>query len=268
MNGYTVALVDVGENLPLDIHRLVKRLNSLQKSFHFVQRGVITASVLGQPDIEDEWYDVAKVLQIIAAKTDTNGFDLVIGITKVKISNQADVGAKPEKNYFSLSDLQRISIISAHPKVLKYHSEKKGIDRYISFLAICELLINLSHANLSHFGEEPCLFNECEDRATLCDCISKGHICADCITQLKKANVSNSILQDAKKVLHWCRRNSWGYAARNTLSHPVPSLGFGTGLGWLCSVFLTQKYYPIIIGATLLPGLAVFLISRFSRKYS
>ena len=163
MNTYTVALVDVGEELPLDIHRLGRRLNSLQRSFRFVQRGVITATVLGQPDIENEWYDAPTVLQLIAANTDTSRFNFLVGITKAKISNQADLGAKADKDYFSLSDRQRSSIISVHSKVLQYTSEKHGVDRTIAFWATCELLINLSHANLSHFGEEACLFNECEE---------------------------------------------------------------------------------------------------------
>jgi hypothetical protein len=111
MNTYTVALVDVGENLPLDIHRLAKRLNLLQRSFHFVQRGVITAAVLGQPDIEDEWYDIPRVLQLIAANTDTSRFNFLVGITKAKISNQADLGAKPDKDYFSLSRLLKNPVL-------------------------------------------------------------------------------------------------------------------------------------------------------------
>jgi len=47
-----VALVDLGENLPISLETLTRKLNSRQKSFFFEPVEAVTSSKIGEPDDE------------------------------------------------------------------------------------------------------------------------------------------------------------------------------------------------------------------------
>lgn len=264
MNPFKVGLVDVGENLPLNIHHLATKLNSLQSAYHFEEAGVVTAQILGDPDVDVEWYDTTRLLDLISAKVNSDRLDFIIGLTSSKITNEAELSGKPDKDYFSMSDFKKFSIISANGKVLRYNPKHKSVQTYVSHLIIGELLVNLAGENLSHLGEVPCVLNECEDRDTLTDCIKKGQICTTCITRLKGKNVGDFAIANAKKILSWSTRNTWGYSFKNILLHPVPSLAFGVGLGWFSSEFVSSQFYPIMIVVVLLSAISVLLLTRFA----
>jgi hypothetical protein len=264
MSAYEVGLVDIGEDLPFNVQRLATKLNSLQLAFHFQEAGVITAQVQGDPDIEEEWYDTTRLLELISAKADSNQLDFIIGLTRSKITNKLELSTKPDKDYFSMSDFKKLSVISVNGKVLKYNPKHKSIEAYVAHLIIGELLINLSRENLSHLGEVLCVLNECEDRDTLSDCIKAGRICTACVAKLKEKNVGDSVIASAKKVLSWSTRNTWGYSVKNILLHPVPSLAFGVGLGWFTSEFVPSPFYPVMIIVILVAAISVMLLTRFA----
>jgi hypothetical protein len=52
MKPIPVGLVDLGESLHFRVERLARTLNSLQKTYFFENAGVVTATVLGEPDVE------------------------------------------------------------------------------------------------------------------------------------------------------------------------------------------------------------------------
>ncbi len=265
MHVYKVALIDIGEYLPLSLKNFSKELDSMQVSFYFEEAGSITSDVLGNPDVDDDWYDVSTMFNLMKKKISSDDYHFIVGITQSKITDKTELAGKTEKDYFSQSDLQQHSIISVNKQVLKYNSPNKGNNKYVAHLLMNELLRNLAKKSLNHLGQKPCLFNECEDRSILSECIEQSRICHNCLAELKKNNVSDSILKDVSKILAWCRLNSWEFAFKNILQHPFSVLGLGIGLGWFTSVFITKEYYPIILAITILPVFIVFLLSRFSK---
>ena len=52
-----IALVDMGERLPIRLSKLARKLNSKLKKFEFSVESV-TAAKVGDPTIESEWHDV------------------------------------------------------------------------------------------------------------------------------------------------------------------------------------------------------------------
>ena len=191
--------------------------------------------------------------------------DYVIGITRTRLTHKVEWVGKPDKDYFSLSDLGRYSIVSVNQKVLQFAAPSKGVARYVAFLSLCELLINCSKANLSHPGEEICLLNECEDRSMLAECMNDARLCSSCENALLSHGIAKQRVADAKRIILWCRCNSWGTALKQAIINPVSSLGLGTGVGWFASTFWGKEKYVVIIAVTVVPAAIVFLVHKFGR---
>lgn len=261
-----VALIDLGSGLPIDLRRLSWRLNHLQRTFRFSVDGAVSATELGAPDVEDERYDAPTLLNLMESRFGGLSADIVMGVTRAKITFRAKWDAKPDKDYFCLSDQRRNSIVSVNPRVLQHSDPDKGVIRYAVFLIMCELLINYCKTDLTHFGEEMCLFNECEDRAMLAECIAAAAICQRCETTLKLHEIDDSTVKDVRRVLSWCQRNTWRTALRYTIANPLTSLGLGIASGWLVSLFLDVKYWPIALLVALFPAAGVLLHGKLRTR--
>lgn len=262
MKKHVVGLVDLGERLPLNLVSLAKKLNSLQTSFEFDDAGVITSDALGDPDVEGKWYDIPR-LAVLVRRLGTPRYDYVVGFTNCRITHTEELPPSPERDYFSRSDFKKVAIISVSKSLLKHHSAGKTIIQFAGFLLIAEVAIMTAKRNLTHLGNIHCVFNECEDRDLLSGCIESGEICANCVTEIKKANVPDSTLASVRNILRWCSRNSWQHAFTRTMQHPVTGLALGVGIGWFTSLFVRKDYYLLMLGLTLVPiCVALYMAKR------
>lgn len=266
MKKHSVGLVDLGERLPLSLKALAKKLNSLQASFEFDDAEVITSDALGDPDVEGKWYDIPRLF-VLVERLASSRYDYVVGVTNCRITHTEEQPPSPDRDYFSRSDFEKVAIISVNKSLLEYHSAGKTIMQFAGFLLIAEVAIMSAKKNLTHYSNPHCVFNECEDKDMLSDCIESGEICATCVNEIKKANIPDSTLANFRKILRWCRTNSWRLAFARMIQHPVTGLALGVGIGWFTSVFAGKDYFPLMLGLTLLPICVVLYLAKRSHAY-
>jgi hypothetical protein len=266
MKKHTVGLVDLGERLPLSLKALAKKLNSLQVSFEFDDAGVITSDALGDPDVEGKWYDIPRLF-VLVGRLAPSRYDYVVGVTNCRITHLEEQPPSTDLDYFSRSDFKKVAIISVNKSLLKYHSAGKTTVQFAGFLLMAEVAIMSAKKNLTHYGNPHCVFNECEDKELLSDCIESGEICATCVNEIKKANIPDSTLATFRKVMRWCGTNSWRLAFARTIQHPVTGLALGVGIGWFTSVFAGKDYYPLMLGLMSLPICVVLYLAKKSYAY-
>jgi len=263
MKPLTVGLVDFGERLPLSLPTLAKTLNGLQTSYRFDDADVITADVLGAPDIESKWFEIPRLLPLLKNRCRTNN-DFFVGVTNCRITHSKELqqfqDSDPE--YFSRSDLDRFAIVSVHALVLRHTSPGTEMQQYAAFSIITELLNMTAKMNLNHDDNKHCAMYECGDRDELGHIIREGLLCPKCRSALKRANVSDDIITSAERVLKWSSRNSWRFTFSRTLEHPAIALLMGTSVGWFSCTFLPKQSYPIVAALTLLPILVMLFIMR------
>ena len=271
MKKATVGIVGLGEKLPIDIEKLVALLNRRQKSYEFDFAGVITADVVGDPDIRNNWYDIPRLTKLVTARTAAH-YDYVVGVTKTPITHSEDFPSAssgdipfppPKLDYFSRSDYRRVAIITVQKSLLDAHTGGKPLLQVAAFLTVTEVLIMTAKENLTHYGDPDCAFNDCEDRDLLRGCIESGMICsARCMGKLKSANVPDSTIESVKHVLRWCSRPTWGHAVKCTFQNAYVGLAIGTGIGWLSALYIGKDQYMLMIGVTLIPISVVLFLAK------
>ncbi len=131
-----------------------------------------------------------------------------------------------------------------------------------------ELLILIAKKNMSHTVSKQCLFDECENRSELYECIKNASICPECVAKLKGKNVNHHAIESALCVLRWCKRNQWSFVGRFTVSHSVTALSVGTALGWYASTFVIREWAWVLALVTLTPVLFLVAYARFVLKGS
>jgi len=262
-----VALLDLGERLQVSLDLLARKLNSLQSSFVFTIVTPITLAKIGNPNIlEDDrnaWYEFDQLFDLLCSHDCSSQYSYIIGITHLNVTERADSGDKGCGDYFSLSDMERVAIVSVNPNILRHNSPSKSPYQYLAYLIACELLIMRCKTDLIHTKNNFCLFDDCVDRALFRRCIELGEICEECRSELKKHNVSNQVIKDVLAVLKWCRIDSIKYSITNTILHPITLLSVGTGLGWFGSTFVKANHYLVVLCAFLLLPLLVFAHKRY-----
>ncbi len=263
MTKRAVGLIDMGERLPLNVRNLAKTLNRLQTSYQFNDAGVITSDALGEPDIEGKWYDIPR-LAALAKDRASGRFDFLVGITNCRITHTREDPVSSDRDYFSRSDFREVAIMSVNKSLLKYHPTGKSILQVAAFLLISEVAIMTAKTDLNHFDNPYCVFNECEDRNLLADCIESGEICHRCESIMNKANIPNSTIASLRSILEWCSKNSWGHACAKTIQNPATLLIAGTGIGWFTSLFFGKENYLIMIGIIALAIIVTLYLAKTS----
>jgi len=247
----------------------VKELNSLQSSFSFSTIEPITNAAIGEPDLDKEYYSTKRLLDILKTQKRASSFEYTVAFTHIKVTNLEELPLEPgEKAYFAECDLERSSVISLNRQILKYNSPAKNHYQFAAYLTICELLLLISRNDIIHEKKNYCLFDDCVDRDDFDRCIEEGKICESCLANLKGSNVSNSIISDATKILAWCKRNSLNYAIKETVTHPLTSLMFGTVAGWIVSLYLKENATLILVGIMLMSILFVFVNKLYFSRNS
>ena len=266
MAKFQVALVDLGERLPISTRRLARELGRHLTGFRFHTVEPITPGRMGAPTIEDEWYDVAALFQLLGSHEPSQRSDLVVGITHAKISEQPPSAFLDRRDYFSQSDQNRISVISLNDGVFQYNLPGKNAYQYLAFLIVGELLINLAKQDLMHSETNYCLFDDCANRRDFSRGMEKGRICVGCLAKLNNLGVSADVVGQAQAVLRWCRRTPMRYAAVKTMRNPFTTLSLGTATGWLCKTFLSGDYLIHVLFAAAVIPIWVFLNEKFRSR--
>jgi|GEM_PF-5598614 len=258
-----VALVDLGEVLEINLNTLAKKLNSLQKTFIFKIIDPVTCESVGDPNIDDEWYDSKALFEVLQKCSDFPEYDFVIGLTNFKIAHLDEKG-KVDKDYFSISDLRRFSLVSFNKDVYQFNSKSKSKYQYAAYQVITELIINTIRRNIMHYLANGCLFDDCVDRKTFANNINRSYICSKCHSELKRRNVSDRALNDVQKVLRYCRKNDLKTSLINTAKNPATNLLVGAVIGWVAQVFANDaSSSPIIAVALVFFLLIIFLYVRY-----
>ncbi len=266
MKAKTVALADVGEMLTINLSRLAHRLNSLQRSFQFDVVDPMPSASIGAPDVRDQWYEIAPVLRRIRSYPRFRDYDFLIGITQFKITNTTDRLAKNDRDYFSMSDMEKASVISVNQAVLIHKSPTKSAYQYIAFLAMCELLTNLTKTYLAHPMIHGCLFDECEDRSALIIGLEAARICPLCIHTIQAAGASQQVVRDVTTVLTWCSENTWRFAISASARSPFLALSIAVG-GAILSLALPARLLWVRLPALILLFSIPFLVLLYHKKF-
>lgn len=267
MKTYTVALTNVGERLPADadLGFLSKKLNSLQKTFSFEVVASIPAEVFGKPDLGGQWYYFKRLFGIIQNHQDFPRYDYFVGITHVRLTEDENSADEGNRDYFSLSDLNKVSLITLNHNITVYNSPTKDIHQFLAFSIAGELLSNLAKGYLYHDKVHYCLFDECVDRDNVAPAMETSAICSDCYHILKTNGVSETILHDIKRILDWCRRTTGKRSPLyRALVHPFTSLIVGAAVGWLSSAFLkSEQYLYVLVGVVAVPtALSLYYLKK------
>ncbi|MHB8579338.1 MAG: hypothetical protein ACYDA4_05695 [Ignavibacteriaceae bacterium] len=241
---YNIGLVNIGENLPVNLDSLVKKLNKLQNIFIFNNAFSISVDKIGKPDRE-QWYDYRKLILSISNESRSDNFDYLIGLTRFPITDIKEFEELQEVDYFSQSDYKKHCIISISPSVKKYLSKDKDWYQYVAYTLMCELLIVMCKKDLSHPEQKLCLFDECDNRIEIQACMDKGIIC-DQDKYIIRSIVDPQIVPEVEKILNWCRIKRWRTALKNTIVHPLVTLYIGAALGSL-NYFFILSCIPIIL---------------------
>ena len=250
----TVALVDLGENLSIDLSKLAYKLNSLQSTWLF--EVVDARPNIGDPHDEDIWYRIDRLWLELGDHPTAQAFDVIIGLTHVRLANHDPALKAPERDYFCLSDQNRLVVITE--AMQQWNAQNKDLYQYFSYLTMGELLTVMAKIDLFHQSKELCLFDDCADRAEFSRAIHRGKISPGCRQALQDANVTDEAIEDALRVLRWCRRNTTERALKITLHDPYVSLIVGTAVGWAGGAFIGSERYRIVGFITLM---IIFLFS-------
>lgn len=260
----TVRLVEVGEGLPVRIDKLARRLNRLQTEWLFQVGGSVTSEALGNPDVGDHSYNAQNLHSQLRQFAQPG--ELVVGITHVRVAAKPSGARRFESDYFSIGDFSQVSVITLHRSVAEYRGPTVTLEQYLGHLLVGEILMLSAGVNLSHTASKHCVFDECQDRTTLRDCIDRAWICEDCVAKLKQRNVGTRVIEAAGGVLRWSKRNHLSFVLRFTLSHPITSLCVGTAFGWYISAVI-QPDRAVEVGlAAALSVLGVAVYARWFMK--
>ena len=255
----SVALVDLGESLSIDLTKLGNKLNSLQNSWRF--RVVNARPHLGKPDVDDIWFYIDRLLLELHNHKPAVNFDIVVGITHVRLENRDGSLGLPDKDFFSLGDTKRYAL--ATDAMRQWNSPGKDLYQYFAFLVIGEVLQITAGTDMCHQEKAICLFDDCADRNEFGPAIERSRLCKPCLQKLDKAQVADDILKDVQRVLDWCRRSRWARSMQMSVANPLVALVFGTAVGWATSIYIPREWYKLVLAMVLLVFGLVLLGNRY-----
>lgn len=261
-----VGLLVVGDRLLIKLPLLARRLNSLQHTFRFEAMDSIPLEVLGEP-LVDEFYDARALFGEFRTRCAFDTFDFIIGVTELPItdSENKNTQSREKRVYFSLSDCDKVSVISANKELLEFKSPLKDTYQYVAYLAMCEVLINFARSDLMHAAPKRCLFDDCEDRKTLKECLEEGKICPKCLGNLENAHVSRQVVNDVEAVLRWCKKNKVMITLIHAANSPWFMLLFATAVALPVTWLIPPARYTILIVIVVLALFLIFVRRKFGK---
>jgi len=271
MDKIKVALVNVGENLPIPLSSLADSLNGMQATYSFSEISPIPCDVLAKPDLYFQWYFIERLVPVLAKHAKRSNFDILFGVTHVRITREIqDEGDIYNKDYFSDSDTsEKVSFVTINHNVLAFNSKSKNTLQYLAFCIIGELLVQrIGNKGLFHPASKRCLFDECVDRTSFAPSIDHSDICAECRAKLKQGGISDIEIRDVEKILSWCKRNTGSHSiVAKTFMNPLSSLVFGVSLGWLSQNLISPSNFLYVTIASIATIGAIFLYySKMTRQ--
>lgn len=252
-----IALVALGERLPLNLFRMATKLNSLQKSFSFEIIGAITDARLGDPDIDGDWYNVKTLFEVLREHRRYEEYEFLVGVTRFKITEE-NARQQSTRSYFSLGDFTKVAVVSVSDEMLGFNSPSKNTHQYVAYILMAEVLMYMAKSDLIHSQFRSCLFDDCEDRRNFSDGIDKGLICKQDIARLEQLGVNGMIVNDACTVLAWTKRKTLVFALKRTINNPVTTLVLGVIAGWLLQLYVPASYVLLVIPIVILVIIGVF----------
>lgn len=267
MKRISVALVALGEQLPIVLETLAKRLNALQGTYLFTVETSIPS--LGDPDEAYQWYHIERLITVVRNHHHANNYDYIMGLTRVRITTEKPDPIDMERDYFCLGDFSKCSVISLNDNLLGHLSPATNHLQYAAFTVASELMCGRARKDMYHETVERCLFDDCPDRKDISHAILNGDICVNCLSALKTASVGEKEVASVLKILKWCKRRTGAATllARVT-RHPLTSLTVGTIIGWLSSVYITEKNcLDAVLVVLIIPcGVALYYTEQDRRK--
>ncbi len=264
-----VALVELGDHLPINPGKLIKTLNSIQKVFDFSLVNAINGIEVGEPTIEYTKYSTKQLFQTINNLENITKFAYIIGITGKKVVEEEE----PEYLLFSLGDYKgdhnktnKVAMISLNQDVLKFNHPALNSYQYTVYLLVCELLQLMYGDELLHLQTRRCVFDECADYIDFSDGIITGEICEKDQKRLLEHGISKTILDNSQQMLSWSKKILLLTAVRNTFLNPFFVFISGITLGWIVAAFFQAASVNWVIIGQFLITTGVFYYEK-NKKY-
>lgn len=246
-----VTLVYLGGNghvvpsLKLDLARVARRLNrptwfrrkQISFEFHVHPHGVPlalgrepSARELWEPDYHESKYRIERLLKGLNEHwvPDVGGNDIVVGVMRAPLTMDEkykdDDSSLLGEDYYSKSDYRRCAVVSTSGAMLANKPRGKTNEQYVGFLIGFELLSILSGEERFHLGHEPCLMNDCADRAQFTESMEHGEFCTHCSENLGAWGVSADQRSSFEAIARWCSRDTWRHSVGQVLRSPLKNI--------------------------------------------
>jgi hypothetical protein len=226
-----IVRVDSREDIPLK--RVINKLNSLQTLFQY--------KIVNPPMSLDEYdlrhlYSDKIYFETMAHRIEKSPLKWAITI----VSEELEDGSFNRHNQEA-----GFGVISVkHYK--EYLPSGRNLDQYLAFLILCESFCLVSGQHLEHHLRKFCLFDICDDKNDLIECIRISFIHEACKTKIIDAGFKESDILEAEKILAFVRKPDTFYKINKFISSPLISLQIGIFLGLLPSLLLTVDLQDIV----------------------
>lgn len=222
-----IALVDIGELLPISLQRVARRLNSLQTGlFRF---DVVTPAVkkLGVPD-RLHGYSNGLLFNSIGTRIKESDYDFVIGVTHHRLD---------EDRFNRHSEKEGLGVVTV-ADASEYMPRGKTLEQYLCYLILCEAFCLVGREHFEHDDVSYCLFDMCHVKRDLLICLARPHICTRCEQRLRNAGFSQQDIERGKQVLAYVGKTRLWDVCKEIVAHPIIGLlGGGLVIGILSEIF-------------------------------
>lgn len=214
----TITLVDIGGRLPdygVNLDSLARRLNSLQRTFKFVN---LAKPVRELSDAGDRRGFTG--LELINAMCTYlgNAHAPAIGITYLGI-NMGGHNFDCHDGHFGLVTIDGYK---------DYLPIGMRLAQYISYLILCEAFCVSTGKELEHAATRGCLMDKCWPPSVFRADLAEPLLCEVCKANLIREGFTGADLTGAENVLAYVGKRSLAPTLRKALSHPVSAFLVGS----------------------------------------
>jgi hypothetical protein len=243
MRGLDCVPFATGRKFKLD--RFVETLNELQGSFEFICE-------------DDHWefgtYDAThlyrneRYFERLVQTRQRRDWDAAIAITAEELQNGV---------FNTHRESASVGVITAN-RFKEYLPPGGTLYRYLAYLVMCETLCLLARRQFEHREYKLCLFDMCEKKSDLKDCLAAPTIHADCLTRLRSAGITEQQIDDVYKILGYVGTSSLGKLVTRGVSEPGSGFLLGGVVALAASVVVALS-----ISAALIVASGVMLLFLF-----
>jgi hypothetical protein len=216
---FQIALLDLGQLTNLNIPQLAQKLNSLQQIFHYA--AVTPVDNLGDYD-ELHWHSYEKLFSLVHSHTIGTKFRYGIGIIHERLPRDS----------FNFHDIERGTGVITVADAEQYNPPGKTLEQYAAYLILCETFNLVGGIEFEHPEVHYCLFDLCQTKANLINCIKKARIEDDCLVQLGRAGFNENDIVAAKMILNFVAKTNVTNVILKSLNNPI--------VGILCGGLIIQ----------------------------